>query len=609
MVPNDPVHGQDRQIGMVAGGATGGGSGVSGGMGNRIALLRAGFAPAARGFVSQPEPRSMGLYARGKQMVAGNFIHGGQLLEAPGVPLWDVTLPDAGFAAQNHGFAWLDDLAAVGDHAAQARAQEWVWQWIARFGRGRGPGWTPDLTGRRLIRWINHAIFLLNGRMRPDTDAYYRSLSTQVAFLAGRWRHAAPGLPRFEALTGLISAALALIGMEGRVAPAVAALASECEREIDAAGGIPTRNPEELLEVFTLLTWAERALGEAGHKVPPQLVAAMERIAPGLRMLRHADGGLARFHGGGRGMEGRLDQALAVAGVPPGQGGRQGLAMGFARLGAGRTSVIVDAAGPPGGRAGLSAHASTLAFELTSGRRPLIVSCGSGVPFGVEWARAGRATPSHSTLSVDGYSSSRLGGETKSRARARGAQAAGTETLVDLARVALLRQFNGAEGRHIVLAHNGWSQTHGLSHFRDLTLTSDGRRLTGIDSLKVSTSAERARFTRLMAEARQGGFGFTVRFHLHPDVDAALDLGGTAVSLALKSGEIWVFRHDGLAELRLDPSIYLEKGRLKPRATRQIVLAARARDPETRIGWTLAKAQDTPLAIRDLNRDDAPLPV
>lgn len=601
---------------MVAGGATGGKSGTGkpgaggkrigkalrggGGLGNRIALLRAGFAPAARGFVSQPEPRSMGLYARGKQILAGNFVFGGQLVEAPGVALWDVALADPGFAAQNHGFGWLDDLAAVGDHAAQARAQEWVWQWIARYGRGRGPGWTPDLTGRRLIRWINHAIFLLNGRVRPEADAYYRSLSAQVAFLSTRWRHAAPGLPRFEALTGLISAALALIGMEGRVAPAVAALAAECEREIDAAGGIPTRNPEELLEVFTLLTWAERALGEAGHQVPPQLVAAMERIAPGLRMLRHADGGLARFHGGGRGMEGRLDQALAVAGVPPGLGGRQGLAMGFARLGAGRTTVIVDAAGPPGGRAGLSAHASTLAFELTSGRRPLIVSCGSGVPFGAEWARAGRATPSHSTLAVDGYSSSRLGGA---------AQAAAGETLVDLARVALLRHFNGAEGRHIVLSHNGWSQTHGLSHIRDLTLTSDGRRLTGIDSLKAATTAERTRLARVLAEARQDGIGFTLRFHLHPDVDAALDLGGTAVSLALKSGEIWVFRHDGLAEMRLDPSIYLEKGRLKPRPTRQIVLVARARDVETRIGWTLAKAQDTPLAIRDLNRDDAPLPV
>ena len=100
-----------------------------------------------------------------------------------------------------------------------------------------------------------------------------------------------------------------------------------------------------------------------------------------------------------------------------------------------------------------------------------------------------------------------------------------------------------------------------------------------------------------------------IRFHLHPDVDAALDLGGTAVSLALKSGEIWVFRHDGQAKLALEPSVYLEKSRLRPRSARQIVLSARALDLETRIGWTLAKAQDTPLAIRDLDRSDMPVPI
>jgi Heparinase II/III-like protein len=87
-------------------------------------------------------------------------------------------------------------------------------------------------------------------------------------------------------------------------------------------------------------------------------------------------------------------------------------------------------------------------------------------------------------------------------------------------------------------------------------------------------------------------------------VDARLDMGGTAVSLSLRSGEIWVLRHSGMAKLSLQPSVYLEKGRLKPRPAQQIVLAGHARGFETRIGWTLAKAQDTPLAIRDLESDD-----
>ena len=556
---------------------------------HRLHARWAGLAPPATGFVSQPEPRSIGLYARGRQLVAGNFLFSGHLIQAAGLSIWDIAIPDPAFEDEVQGFAWLDDLAAVGDGAARKKAQDWTWGWIARFGRGTGPGWTPDLTGRRIIRWINHALFLLNGQDRTATDAYYRALSRQTVFLSRRWQTAAPGLPRFEALTGLIYAGLALTGMERHVARARAALDRECATEIDAEGGIPTRNPEELLEVFTLLTWAALALTETGRRPGAAHLAAIERITPTLRALRHSDGGLARFHGGGRGLEGRLDQALASSGVKPAP--LTGLAMGFARLSGGRTSVIADAASPPDGLASTSAHASTLAFELTSGRRAMIVSCGSGAPFGADWRRAGRATASHSTLEIEGFSSSRLGGGWQ-------------EQLTDRARVALWDMDTDPAATHLAMSHDGWQSTHGLTHMRQLTLTHDGRQLTGEDTLQAVTPADLRRFEQVMTRTRLQGVHFMIRFHLHPDVDAAIDMGGAAVSLALKSGELWILRHSGQAELSLDPSVYLEKGRLKPRPTKQIVLSATLQHAEARIGWTLAKAQDTPIAIRDLDRDD-----
>jgi hypothetical protein len=82
-------------------------------------------------------------------------------------------------------------------------------------------------------------------------------------------------------------------------------------------------------------------------------------------------------------------------------------------------------------------------------------------------------------------------------------------------------------------------------------------------------------------------------------------MNGTAVSMALRSGEIWVFRFEGRCDLALEPSVYLEKGRLRPRATKQIVLSARAMEYATRVRWSLAKAQETAVAVRDLVQDDA----
>jgi uncharacterized heparinase superfamily protein len=561
---------------------------------NRVAARLAGLGRAAAGFVSQPEPRSIGSHARGRQLSAGNFLFAGFLIEAKGRSIWDIPVPDFRFEDQTHGFGWLDDLAAVDDAPARALAQDWTFDWIRRFGNGAGPGWTPDLTGRRLIRWINHAIFLLNGRDKADARLYFASLGRQTTFLSRRWRATSPGLPRFEALTGLIYAGLALTGMERHVGAAATALARDCAREIDTDGGIPTRNPEELLEVFTLLAWAARALNDAGRRPAEAHARAMERIAPTLRALRHSDGGLARFHGGGRGTTGALDQALADAHAGPGTS--HGPAMGFLRLTGGRSSVILDAAAPPAGRSSTNAHASTLAFELTSGRRPLIVNCGSGSTFGTEWRRAGRATPSHSTLCVRGFSSSRLGTE-------QGGPGARAE-LDDVPEQVWAQAEQQLDGTRVLAGHNGYAPTHGMTHLRELILSRDGRILRGEDTLGAMSGPDRKRFDRLMERTRHQGVDFDIRFHLHPDVDAALDLGGAAVSMALKSGEIWIFRHDGAATLGLEPSVYLESGRLKPRATRQIVLSGVVLDYAAQVVWTLAKAQDTPGAIRDTEPDE-----
>lgn len=264
--------------------------------------------------------------------------------------------------------------------------------------------------------------------------------------------------------------------------------------------------------------------------------------------------------------------------------------MGFRRMLGGRTSVIVDAAPPPIGVASAEGHASTLAFELTSGRRPLVVNCGSGRSFGAEWRRAGRATPSHSTLGLDGVSSARL-------APAGVGNAAGW--LADGPRQVLAVPSRTGEGMRLELSHDGWRASHGLTHARTLDLGADGRTLTGEDLLTTLSEIDGERFDRAMGRVNMHGIAFSIRFHLHPEVEAELDPGGASVTLELASGEVWSFRGDGSARLTLERSVYLETGRLRPRASKQVVLSGRALAYATRVRWSLAKTQDTPDALRD----------
>ena len=555
---------------------------------NRVQARLAARARLTTRFIDDPDPYIMGSVSRGKQLISGSFHMAGTLIEAPGRSAWHILPPTPAFHAELHGFGWLDDLAALADPQAEAAARSWVMDWIARFSNGSGPGWAPELAGRRLLRLINHGSMLLALPDGVAPEPLMAALARHVRFLARRWQAAPPGLPRFEALAGLIVGSLKLDGMQDHAPAAIAAIASHCAEQLGKDGGLPGRNPEQMLDLFLLLALAGQAIGQAGRIAGRAHLAAIERMAPTLRGLRHANGRLARFHGGGPGPEGRLDQALAASGIRTLPG--PGLHLGFARLSCGRTSVIVDAQAPP--RGSPTAHASTLALELTSGRRPLIVNCGSGADFGPQWHQAGRQTASHSTLILDDQSSSRF---TPPR---RGA--AGTGLLASPPQNVTAQHASGPSGHSLIVRHDGYVPSHGLTHIRRLNLSADGRALVGEDTLGALTDADKRRFGRLMNRARSAGLPFVLRFHLHPDIGAATDPANGAIHLALPSGEDWLFRQHGGAVLSLEPSVYLDKIRLKPRATKQIVLSGVVIDYASQVSWTLAKTRDTPQSVRDV---------
>ena len=551
---------------------------------NRLHARILGFSKPATGFVRQPEPRSIGSYSRGLQLKAGNILFAGHLIEAPQKNLWDITPPDFGFLHEAHGFGWLDDLASVGDQEARMIAQSWVETWITRFGRGAGPGWMADITGRRLIRWIHHGFMILRGLGPESSKFFYQSLGRQTLFLSRRWPATPPGVPRFEALVGLIYAGLTLEGMEEHVKPATSALARECRIQIDQHGGIATRNPEELLEILTLLIWVADALRVADWIPSASHLDALDRIAPTLRMLRHTDGSLARYHGGGEGIEGRLDEALAQS--KNRQVSKAKRAMGFGRISAGLTSIIIDAETPPEGSASLNAHASTLAIELTSGQNQVIVNAGSGARFGADWESAGRKTQSHSTLAIDNASSARFG-----RIMMHTIQK--NEGLIDGPDSVPFDFSYGKKTKKFEAGHNGYVKATGLTHVRRLELSLDGNTVRGEDLLIALEEDDKKCFAKVLDNVYFTGIPYKIRFHLHPRVLIALDMGGAAASLTLKNGEIWIFRNISEGKLSVEPSTFFDGAHLKPRNSNQIVLSHRTKRPASRIRWSFTKALPT----------------
>lgn len=542
-------------------------------------------APAPRGFLRRPEPKAIGHQGRGAQIVAGELPIGGIVLTG------DFFAADspASVAAELHGFGWLDDLAAVGTPKARAVAQGHVLHWLRRHRiPSDGLEWTPAIAGRRILHWIFHAGMILPGLDRAGAEPYFRALDQHLIHLRATWYDCPDGLPRLEALAGLAVGAMSLRDRQAVAQPALIALAEEADA-MGVATLAESRAPETLLEAMALLVWAQEVADEGGHVSPPELRAIIAEIAPILRALRHADGGLPCFHGGGRGAAGRLDRCLRAAtgaALPA-----SGLAMGFARMARQRATLILDAASPPGGPAATRAHASTLGIEFTVARQPLIVNCGPGDGFGELWSKASRATPCHSALCLAGLSSSRLNPnravgepdiltERPTLVWAGDCDALGNLTAPDCGPT------HAPDPAHLLAGHDGWLDSHGLTHLRELWLSADGATLQGEDSLAALDASAQSRLDQVRPPA---GLAFDIRFHLHPDVQARHQ--GDEIHLTLPGGEEWRFAHDGVGRLHLEASCLLDRTLAAPRPSRQIVISADLTGRALQVGWTFARSE------------------
>lgn len=527
-------------------------------------------------FAHYPEPRSIGSFDTGQNLKDGQFFFAGNLVQAPAASIWSITPPTERFMLEVQGFGWLDDLAAVGDKKARMLAQEWALDWIDHF--GNGTNWTPALAGQRILRICANAKFLFQGLDEDQAKYLFKSIAKQLTYLEKNWRKEHRGQPRIKALTGLIFAGVSFMDRDKSTATANKGIGAECAYTIGEAGEIPSRNPEELMEIFTLLTWAARTLEDAEITPDPRLTSAMEQIAPTLRNLRLGDGTLTRFHGGGRGREGRLDQVLSDSRI---RGNRAGqLSMGYDRLTSSRITLLVDCASAPKHAASEHGHASTLAFEMSSGRIPIIINCGAGQKFGPEWERVCRETGAHNAVAVNGISSSKIA-DSGFVSDTFGKRLLQTPTTVTRTRNSDL------QGNWLLASHDGYAREFGLIHQRRLFLSPDGTEFRGQDNLAEKSNEK----TQIVARHTTKDVSFNAHFHLHPDVGVQIADNKKSVALKLSNGEVWMFQQNG-GTLALEESVYLDQWHLNPRATKQIVVTGEIVEYVGQITWIFKRIKD-----------------
>lgn len=357
-------------------------------------------------------------------------------------------------------------------------------------------------------------------------------------------------------IKGLIYGGLCVTDSEKSLSLALDLLGRQLDVEILPDGGHISRNPKLHADILRLLIDIRSALNAAKLEIPHALSLSITRMVPVLKFFRHGDGRLALFNGAHEGSALHLDatQTLSEA---KGRVIKRLAQTGYERVTAGRSLLLIDAGGPPPRLYDAAAHAGLMSFEFSVGKERILTNCGAGIEGDPVWQRAMAATAAHNTIILGDTNACELLAEGGIGHRPRDVST---------------QRYEQEGVQFVEVAHDGYMARHKVGLQRILGLTPDGDELRGREILAGPT-----------------GRDFTIRWHMHPDVNVSLAQDGASALLRTLSGGGWRLRVYGPCghDLGLEASVYCGHG--APRRTLQLRVTGQIRENPMFIDWTLTR--------------------
>jgi uncharacterized heparinase superfamily protein len=498
-----------------------------------------------------------------EDIYSGYFAFDGRLVTTRGQSPFDYPSPSKGWAQNLFGFSWLRHLRAAQTPLARANARALVSEFMEASHAIHGTAALPKVMARRIMAFLSQSPLVLEGADHGFYQNFLKAIARDASLLS-KIIPSLTGENRVMAAMALAYTGLCVGGAEGLIRRGGKFLNEALATDILPDGTHISRNIRLHLELITDLLPLRQAYLSRGLEPPVELIRAIDRMMPMLRLFRHGDGSLALFHGMGETAADLVATLLAYDEVR----GRPMLHApygGYERLEQGDTVVIADMGGSPPLEWSTEAHASALAFELSSGMNRIVVNCGVPQSASDDIRQLVRATAAHSGLSIGDTSSCRFATP----------QWLGTEHIAieGPSPFHATRSATPDSGMEVLAQHDGYQAMFGLIHERRLWLDATGHRLAGADRLIGEELVDEPPLAVL-------------RFHLHPIVRASRVADGRTIMLVLPQGEAWSFETNAPV-VTLEESVFFSAPDGGKR-TFQIVVPFQG-VPSTSVTWTFSR--------------------
>ncbi len=527
------------------------------------------FQPAERLLIAPQDIRT-GDPTVAAELYAGYFAFGGKIVNAHGRSPFEIESGSPAWTRALTGFGWLRHLRAANTGRARESARSLVDDFLTHMGKpAQGPAWEPRVVVRRMLAWLSQSPLILEGANRAFYRRFMKGLGRAQIALEHEIKAGLRGETRLFAAIALAELGLCAQGTGKLLKKSTKLLAEELERQILPDGGHVSRNPQVLIDLLLDLLPLRQAYAARSIAAPPQLLNAIDRIMPMLRLFRHGDGALALFNGMGVTAPETLATVLAYDDAR-GQPLFNAPYSGYQRLEGDGSLLIVEAGKPPPQDFSQQAHAGCLSFEFSCEAQHLIINCGSPDANREAMRQAARMTAAHSTLTIDDFSSCRFAFHAGLN------KWLGNQIIAGPNKVTAERSKTPA-GAALRLSHNGYQKRFGLIHERDLALADDGGSLEGQDRLLPAAGSKRL-------ENRP----YCLRFHIHPSLRLSATVDGFGIILELPDLSRWIFQAPGVP-VTVEESVFMAAAD-GPRRCEQIVITTSTGET-TQIDWSLKRLE------------------
>ena len=501
-----------------------------------------------------------------QEYYSGRYVLAGKLVETQAQSPFELVTADDSWKRELHSFCWLRNLSLSGDQLSGSHAKSLVKDWIRLEGKSSDTiAWDIEVASRRLIAWLQHSILILSVPDHAFHQEFMHCLGVHARFLKRHASVAPSGFPKLIAYLALAYASICFSGHASSLRFSREKLKQELTSQILADGSHVSRNAQTVVEILSYLLPYRQACVSVEETPSEEIITSCDRMFHALRLFRLGDGNFSRFNGAGA-TEADLVSTLLRYDESPNSSFMNSSGGEYQRLENETVVVLIDAGTPPRGELSQNAHAGCLSFEFSDGSDCIVVNTGPPAQFHGETSAYWRATAAHSTAIVEGTSSCKF------EHSGQGENFLAGQMFSNSLKVESERKSDGIL-EVVTASHHGYVREFGVRHQRTLTFNKETGSIAGEDWFTGPDKGDLYYTTKDRV---------AIRFHIHPNVHAALDEEGASVVLQTRSGTTWKFSCNEVTA-QLEESVYLA-GFSGMQKTQQIVLRFHAcKTPQ--VGW------------------------